>query len=71
MMLMFARLYEAVGLVEETLKSRGLWSGDDPTAFAHAVHADETKLRQYVERARRDYLAFAAQLEVDTPKESS
>src|SRR6266481_1638968 len=62
--LMFARLYESIGIIEETLKSRGLWTGDDPKAFSHAVHADDRKILHYVERARSDYLAFANQLGV-------
>ncbi len=64
MVTMFARLYESLGIIEETLKSRGLWTGDDPKAFSHAVHADDRKLLHYAERARTDYLTFANQLGV-------
>jgi hypothetical protein len=64
MLLMFARLYESIGIIEETLKSRGIWAGDDPKAFSHAVHADDRKLLHYAKRARTDYLAFANQLGV-------
>ena len=63
--LMFARLYESIGIIEETLKSRGIWTGDDPTAFSHAVHADDRKLLHYAERARTDYVDFANQLGVE------
>ena len=66
MLLMFTRLYEAIGIVEETLKSRGLWTGDDPTAYSHAVHADDRKLLQYATRARQDYVKIANQLGVKT-----
>ena len=68
--LMFARLYESIGIIEETLKSRGIWSGDDPKAFSHAVHADDRKILHYVERARSDYLSFANQLGVILVRES-
>jgi len=64
MLLMFTRLYESIGIIEETLKSRGIWTGDDPKAFSHAVHADDRKLLRYAERARNDYVAFANQLGV-------
>jgi hypothetical protein len=64
MLLMFARLYESIGILEETLKSRGLWTGDDPKAFSHAVHADDKKLLLYTSRARQDYVNIANQLGV-------
>lgn len=64
MLLMFARVYESIGIIEETLKSNGIWTADDPKAFSHAVHADDRKLLQYAERARNDYVAFANQLGV-------
>jgi hypothetical protein len=61
---MFARLYQAIGAIEETLTSRGIWTGDDAVAFAHAVHVDDQKVLNYVRRARRDYLLFANQIGV-------
>ncbi len=64
MLLMFTRLYESIGIPEETLKSRGIWTGDDPTAFSHAVHADDRKILHYATRAREDYVTFASQLGV-------
>lgn len=66
MITMFTRLYEAVGIIEETLKSRGIWTGDDPSAFAHAVHSDDQKIRNYVRRARSDYRAIVSQLGVES-----
>lgn len=69
-MTMFARLYESIGTIEETLKSRGIWSDDDPKAFSHAVHTDDRKLLHYAERARSDYVAFANQLGVIIPSAS-
>ena len=70
MLLMFTRLYESIGIIEETLKSRGVWSADDPTAFSHAVHSDERKLFAYAQRARNDYVNFASQLGVAPRLES-
>ena len=64
MLLMFTRLYEAIGLIEETLKSRGIWTGDDPTAFAHAIHSDNRRLLAYATRARNDYVTLAKELGV-------
>lgn len=66
MVLMFARLYEAFGIIEETLKSRGIWTDDDQRAFYHSVHADDQKLFLYLERARKDYLGFVNQLGVES-----
>lgn len=66
MILMFARLHEAVGAISETLKSRGIWTGDDQKAFSHAVHADDEKMLQYVSQATHDYLRHASRLGVET-----
>jgi hypothetical protein len=59
MVLMFARLNESIGVIVETLRSNGIWTGDDSKAFSHAVHADEQKVLFYVSQARRDYFEFA------------
>ena len=67
MIMMFARANEAIGILTETLKSRGLWTGDDEKAFAHAVHADDLKILRYVAQARSDYLKCATSLGVVLP----
>jgi hypothetical protein len=59
MILMFARMNEAIGIVVEALKSRGLWTADDVKAFSHATHADDQKILVYAAQARHDYLACA------------
>jgi hypothetical protein len=59
MVLMFARLYEAMGVIKETLKSRELWTADDERAFSHAVHDDNKKLAEYFFQAMKDYLRLA------------
>jgi hypothetical protein len=69
-MFMLSRLCKSIGIIEETLKSRGLWADDDATAFSHAVHADDRKLLQYASRARQDYLALVNQLGVASGPES-
>ena len=56
---MFSRVYEVVGVLEETLKSRGLWSEDDQKAFATVVHSDDERLLYYAQRAHNDYKALA------------
>jgi hypothetical protein len=64
--LMFARVNESIGIIGETLKSRGLWSGDDSRAFAHAVHADDQKIDSCVSKALTEYCSLAAHLGVVT-----
>jgi hypothetical protein len=64
--LMFARVNEALGMISDTLKSRELWTGDDQRAFPHAVHADDSKLVRFVLDATRDYQRLASQLGVVT-----
>ena len=59
MILMFARVYELIGILTETLKSRGIWTGDDERAFSHAVHSDMGSLVRFAKHAQRDYLALA------------
>lgn len=66
MVMMFTRIYESIGTIEETLKSNGLWSGDDPAAFSHVVHSDAQKLISYYEHARDDYETLAAELKVSS-----
>jgi hypothetical protein len=70
MILMFARLHEAIGAIADTLKSRDLWTGDDQRAFSHAVHEDPEKLLGFVLQARRDYLRSAARSGVVTGLET-
>lgn len=64
--LMFARLFEAVGVLSDVLTSRGVLTGDDAKAFRHAVHHDPTKLLEHVSQAMLDYEKCAAQLGVET-----
>jgi hypothetical protein len=66
MILMFARLHEALGMISETLKSRGIWTDDDEAAFSHAVHTDDEKMLHYVSQATNDYLRHASRLGVET-----
>lgn len=66
MILMFARLHEAIEAISETLSSRGIWSGDDKKAFQDLVRSDKYKLGGYVLRAGHDYLKLAKKLGVET-----
>jgi hypothetical protein len=66
MVMMFARLNEAIGIIGDSLVSRGIWSGDDSRAFAHAAQADDRKLDFYFSQALKDYRSLAAQLGVVT-----
>ncbi|MGA9804392.1 MAG: hypothetical protein WBQ19_04775 [Terriglobales bacterium] len=66
MIAMFTRINERVGIIANTLTSRGIWSGDDAQAFAHAVHFDQEKLKTFALQALDDYHIFAAQIGVDT-----
>jgi len=43
-LLMFARMYEGIQVIKDTLKSRDLWTEDDERAFSNAVHDDPQKL---------------------------
>ena len=70
MVLMFARLYEAIGIIGDVLKSHELLTGDDPAAFSHAVHADDQKLVAYLAQAHKDYLNAARQVGVVTGLET-
>jgi hypothetical protein len=70
MVLMFARVFEAIGRIEETFKSRGIWTDDDAKAFAHAVHTDARNLVEYTSRAMLTYLHLAKQSGVETGLES-
>jgi hypothetical protein len=66
MILMFARLHEAIEAISETLSSREIWLGDDRKAFQDLVRSDKYKLGTYVVRAGRDYLKLAKKLGVVT-----
>lgn len=59
MILMFARQRQFFGAIRETLKSRGIWTGDDEQAFLSIVHFDEEKLLGYIESVRADYIRAA------------
>ena len=66
MILMFERLYEAVGSISEALIKHGLWSRDEQAAFFQMIHADNGKAVEYLDRAMSDYLKAAAGLGVAT-----
>jgi hypothetical protein len=66
MVLMFARMFEAIATVTDTLKSRGLWTADDEKAFRYAVHADDAKLLGFVAQATVDYIGLARRAGVVT-----
>lgn len=59
MLMLFARLYEAIEVLKETLRSRGLWTEDDEKAFSHAVHQDARKLLSSLTQAYVDYVRVA------------
>lgn len=64
--LMFARLYEAIEILKETFKSRGLWTDDDEMAFSVAVHADVRVTVKTTMQAYSDYTRIARNLGVAT-----
>jgi hypothetical protein len=70
MILMFARLTESIRIIGETLQSRGIWTGDDPTAFSHLVHSDDQKMKRLVANVMEEYLKAAAQSGVVTGLEN-
>ena len=59
MVTMFARLYEAIGILTEALKSRGVLPEDDERAFAQLVHQDPQKAVRYLLQAQADYARVA------------
>jgi hypothetical protein len=65
MVAMFMKMYERFGILADTLKSRGIWSGDDPQAFAHAVHFDREKMTKFALQAFDDYFLTAEQVGVE------
>jgi hypothetical protein len=69
MIAMFTRINERVGIIADTLTSRGIWTGDDAEAFSHAIHFDQEKLKVFALQALDDYHIFAAKLDVDIPLE--
>jgi hypothetical protein len=69
MIAMFTRINERLGVIADTLTSRGIWTGDDAAAFAHAVRSDREKLSVFALQAFDDYHIIAAKLDVDIPLE--
>ena len=69
MMTMFTRMYESMGIIANTLTSRGIWTNDDAEAFAHATHFDLEKMEAFASLAFDDYIVFAARLGVDVELE--
>jgi hypothetical protein len=66
MILMFERMHEAIGTISEALIRRGLWSQVEQASLSRAIHDDDTKVVEYLDRARSDYLKAAAGLGVET-----
>jgi len=66
MVMMFARIHEAIGTIQKTLESRGIWTDDDAIAFSHATHYDPKNLEHYMDAATDDYLQYAAAVGVVT-----
>jgi hypothetical protein len=67
MLLMFARVYQRIGALSETLKSRGLWTEDDEAAFGHLVFADDARILDFAFRARSDYMKCASEAGLTPP----
>jgi hypothetical protein len=66
LVLMFARVYESLRVITDTLKSRELWTEDDERAFSSEVHLDTEKLRICMQAAAKDYLRIASALGMTT-----
>ena len=65
MVLMFARMHEAIDALRESLKSRGIWSDDDERAFFHVAH-DQAHVAQQILQAFHDYTTIARNLRLET-----
>ena len=69
MILMLARMNQAVGALSEVLKSRELVTAEDLKAFHFAAWDDDRQLLKAVTQARSDYLKIAKQAGVEVPPE--
>lgn len=61
MILMFARMFQAMGAIRETLKSRGLWTADDEKAFDFQQWDDNSQILKAVHSALTEYRKCADQ----------
>ena len=61
MILMFARMYQAIGALANVLKSREIMTADDLKAFLYDAWADDKQTLTFVNQAQSDYRK-AAQL---------
>lgn len=68
MAMMFARVYEHIAIITETLKSKAVWTEDDERAFSHLAHNDPETLLKHRLRAAQDYLNCAAAAGVPMPE---
>ena len=59
MILMLARIYQAVGALAEALQSREVITADDLKAFHFAALADPDQLAKSTAQAYKDYLKLA------------
>jgi hypothetical protein len=69
MILMLARMNQAIGALSEILKSRDIVTADDLKAFHFAAWDDDRQLLKAVAQARSDYLKIAKQAGVKVPPE--
>lgn len=63
---MFVRMYEAIEVVRDTLRSKGIWTEDDEQAFSHAVNGDPQKMLRSLAEAAVNYTESAKRFGVTT-----
>jgi hypothetical protein len=66
MLTLFTKYFQQIKVIIEILKSRGLLEGDDPMAFATAVHSDSESNERVFQQAAALYLQAAKRLGVET-----
>ena len=59
MVMMFARMYQAIGALANAFKSREIITADDLKAFQFDAWADDAQTLRFVIQARSDYLKAA------------
>src|SRR5208337_230667 len=69
LILMLARINQAIGAFAEVLKSRDIVTQDDLKAFHFAAWDDDRQILKAVIQARSDYLRIAKQAGVEVPPE--
>jgi hypothetical protein len=70
MIMMFARTWQMFEILTAVLSSRGILTGDDMRAFAHAIHFDQSKTMKAVLQTWQDYQAVAIHSGVATGLEN-